>query len=240
MLLNFLNCKNNQSTYKKNSSTSGSNVNSLIIILLLLIKTICCNNSTRSTNNNDNVNDCLKSTNFNSALLCFENIFQNSNENSFVRIKKDVKVFSEEFDRIISDSSYATNFGNTLVNITKARTEDGDVNFQIQLSNKISEISEVTERKMKMKMQNFLPFLVAPAFFLAGIMPWIMPKLKLAVFLVGLINNMVFFQALFSLVRNYVFNKAKDEHIIYLNHGYKDKEVHVHHPPVIYHNPHHR
>lgn len=173
------------------------------------------------------VPDCLKSPD--SALLCFENVVKSPKKSDYVITSNGTKVLSEQFDEIMNRPNYVTHIGNALVTITK--TEPGGVNLQMKLSNSTA----VAERKMKMKMNDFLPYLIAPAFFLAGIMPWIIPKLKMAVFLVGLINNIAFSQALYALVRNYVFNSAKDEHIIYLNHGYKYKNEHLKRlPPITY------
>lgn len=156
------------------------------------------------------VADCLRTTN--SALMCFKNVIDNIQLNNNVsnnNMELLYETFSDRLYKTINDSNYVLTID--------------DVNFPIELSNTTS----VSERKMKMNVGKILPFLIAPAFFLAGIMPWILPPLKMAVSFVGLINNIVFVQALYSLVRNYVFNAVKDEHIIYLNHGYKNK---VHHP----------
>lgn len=193
-------------------------LNSITFICFVILNVIRCNNI--------DVIDCLNVTD--SGLKCLlENIVD---RNVSINLINKVNVLSERFNNVINDNNYIMNISDYIVNMT--RIDDDNINIQV-------ENRDVVERKMKMKMQNFLPFLIAPAFLLAGIMPWIIPKIKLAVFLVVLMNNIVFWQGLFALVRNYVFNTAKDEHVIYLNHGYKNNDIHVHHPPKII-NEHHR
>lgn len=192
-------------------------LSTLTLICFGMLNVIKCNNV--------DVMDCLNVTD--SVLKCLLKNIENRNVSK--ELIDEVNVLGEKFNNVIENTNYVTNIGDAFVNMSKI---DGD-NVIIRIENR-----NITGRKMKMKMQNFLPFLIAPAFLLAGIMPWIIPKIKLAVFLVVLMNNFVFWQALFALVRNYVFNKVKDEHIIYLNHGYKNKEIHVHHPPKMYN--HHR
>lgn len=160
----------------------------------------------------NSANEVTECFNFSeSTLKCFENFIKNVTESS--------EELSEEFDKLINNNIIINNY-----------LKDTDN------ANQSNSTTNVIARKIRKKMTDFLPILITPAFVLAGIMPWIMPKLKLAVFTIGLINNFVFFQALFSLVRNYVFNTAKNEHIIYLNNGYKKKETHLYHPPYYDHH----
>lgn len=79
------------------------------------------------------------------------------------------------------------------------------------------------ERGLSSKTQNIMQYMLIPSFLMAGILPWIMPKLQMMVMAVSMLNNMVFGNALFNLVRSFIFEKHPDEHIIYLNHGYRDK-----------------
>ncbi|KAF2879889.1 hypothetical protein ILUMI_26284 [Ignelater luminosus] len=89
---------------------------------------------------------------------------------------------------------------------------------------------DVIARKMKskMSMKNMIPFMLVPGLLLAGIMPWVIPKLKMLVMAVGMLNQMAFTGALFSLVRGYVFDSAPNEHIFYINHGYLNEKHHQH------------
>ncbi|XP_065170240.1 uncharacterized protein [Atheta coriaria] len=79
-------------------------------------------------------------------------------------------------------------------------------------------------RGMKQKMMDFLPYLLAPALLMAGVMPWVIPPLKMMVMFVAMINQFAFSSALFSLVRNYVFNRKEEEHVFYINHGYQNQK----------------
>ncbi|XP_017780906.1 PREDICTED: uncharacterized protein LOC108565799 [Nicrophorus vespilloides] len=84
----------------------------------------------------------------------------------------------------------------------------------------------VVSRGMKSTMYKVIPYLLVPALAMAGIMPWILPGIQLAVTMVTMLNNMAFSSALFMLIRNYIFNTKQEEHIVYVNHGYKNKHKH--------------
>ncbi|CAH1100129.1 unnamed protein product [Psylliodes chrysocephalus] len=103
-------------------------------------------------------------------------------------------------------------------------------NLVMKLTNETLSISfkpdHAEGRKMKTSTSNLIQYALIPAFFMSGVMPWIMPKLQMAVMVVSMVNNMVFTSALFSLVRNFVFDKKPDEHVIYVNNGYKNKLNH--------------
>lgn len=77
-------------------------------------------------------------------------------------------------------------------------------------------------RKMKMSKSNVLALFLIPAMWIAGMMPWILPGIKMVVMMVTMMNNMAFSTALFSLIRGYLFDVRPDDHIIYLNYGYKN------------------
>lgn len=97
-----------------------------------------------------------------------------------------------------------------------------DVDSEVVLYDlKTSEFS--LARKMKMSM-NTLQYLLVAGFLMAGILPWIMPGLQMAVSVLSMINNMAFTSALVALIRSYVFDKEPDEHVVYINHGYKHKK----------------
>lgn len=106
-------------------------------------------------------------------------------------------------------------------------------NETVDMTVKFNNDSAVSERKMKMNTSNILALLFAPAMFIAGIMPWVLPGVKMAVMFVTMINNMAFSSALFALIRGYIFDTRPDDHIIYINNGYKN-----HHQPV--HQQHHK
>lgn len=91
--------------------------------------------------------------------------------------------------------------------------------------------SDVSERKLKMKMStsNILAVLFVPAMWIAGMMPWIIPGIKMAAMMVMMMNNMAFSSALFSLIRGYLFDTQPEDHIVYLNYGYKNKGAPGHH-----------
>lgn len=78
-------------------------------------------------------------------------------------------------------------------------------------------------RKMDSNTNNVMQYMLVPSFLMAGILPWVMPKLQMAVMIVSMLNNMIFSSALFSLVRSYVFEQQPDEHVIYINQGYRNK-----------------
>ncbi|KAG5875363.1 hypothetical protein JTB14_020661 [Gonioctena quinquepunctata] len=109
-------------------------------------------------------------------------------------------------------------------------TNSSDVAMEIQLSNYSVVLSYKTDngvgKKMKTSMNNMLQYMLVPALLMSGIMPWVMPKLQMMVSMVAMMNNMIFGSALFSLVRSYVFDKEPAEHVIYVNHGYKNKGHH--------------
>lgn len=81
-------------------------------------------------------------------------------------------------------------------------------------------------RKMSSNTSNMMQYALVPSFLMAGILPWVMPKLQMAVMMISMLNNMIFSSALFSLVRSYVFEHEPDEHIVYINHGYRNKPHH--------------
>lgn len=82
------------------------------------------------------------------------------------------------------------------------------------------------QRKMKMSMNNMLPYMIIPGFLMAGILPWILPGIKMVVMAVTMVNQMAFNAALFGLIRSYIFDTEKEEHIVYINHGYRKKTGH--------------
>lgn len=110
-------------------------------------------------------------------------------------------------------------------NVNKSMSDHDTRCLDVNLNNitdeeKMVDVNQDTSRGKKKELPDFLPFIIVPALMLAGIMPWIIPPLKTMVMIVGFINQFAFSQALFTLIRNYVFSDKKEEHVIYLNHGY--------------------
>lgn len=90
--------------------------------------------------------------------------------------------------------------------------------------------SEVSERQLKMKTSasNVVALLFIPAMWIAGMMPWVLPGIKMVVMFVTMMNNMAFSSALFSLIRGYLFDTRPEDHVIYLNYGYKNGQQQGH------------
>ncbi|KAJ8961748.1 hypothetical protein NQ318_021349 [Aromia moschata] len=109
-------------------------------------------------------------------------------------------------------------FNDTVVVKMKKNNDTVDISF------KISNRTEISARKMMGSTNNAMQYMLVPGFLMAGILPWIMPWLQMAVMGLGMVNNMAFTSALFSLVRSYVFEKEPDEHVVYVNHGYRKKK----------------
>ncbi|KAF5301543.1 hypothetical protein FQR65_LT08848 [Abscondita terminalis] len=84
----------------------------------------------------------------------------------------------------------------------------------------------IEDRKIKMgeNGKKIIPFLLVPGLLLAGMLPWIVPQLKMMVMAVGFMNQIAFSTALFSFIRGYIFDRTEKEHVFYVNHGYKNKE----------------
>lgn len=143
-------------------------------------------------------------------MLCYKTLFFEE----FLPKNKYLRNFSKDF------------FGKNVLSIDigdgfrlKATSANSTAYLKILRDNTTTGLEET--RGMKKRMMNFLPFLLAPALMLAGVMPWVIPPLKMAVMFATMINNMALSSAAFLLIRNHVFNIPKDEHVVYINHGYK-------------------
>nr|CAI5820445.1 unnamed protein product [Callosobruchus analis] len=86
----------------------------------------------------------------------------------------------------------------------------------------------VSGRKIKMPKPNSqtMQYLLVPGFLMAGILPWVMPKLQMVVMMLSMVNNMAFTSALFTLIRNFIFERETAQHVLYINNGYKKKNRH--------------
>lgn len=101
------------------------------------------------------------------------------------------------------------------------------VNDNVKLYVDVSKMEEKSvARKLNSKTSNLMQYMLVPGFLMAGILPWVMPKLQMAVMMISMLNNMIFSSALFSLVRSYVFEHEPDEHVVYINNGYRNKPHH--------------
>ncbi|XP_044760963.1 uncharacterized protein LOC123318416 [Coccinella septempunctata] len=93
---------------------------------------------------------------------------------------------------------------------------------QDELTLQITKLSgSVEARKKKMSVMDVIPYLIIPGFISAGILPWLIPGMKIAVMGVAMINQMAFTSSLFSLIRGYIFDTSQEDHIVYVNHGYE-------------------
>ncbi|XP_045460480.1 uncharacterized protein LOC123670929 [Harmonia axyridis] len=93
--------------------------------------------------------------------------------------------------------------------------------YQDDLTLQITNLSTSVEaRKKRMKVMDIIPYLIIPGFISAGVLPWLIPGMKIAVMGVAMINQMAFTSSLFSLIRGYIFDTSQEDHIVYVNHGY--------------------
>lgn len=191
------------------------------------------------------IQNCLKDTNKLSCLqgvlkqhtpenvvLCNNEVSDGSDLNNILSLiqkyKKTVvhKVFGK-LNKVLKDGFQVDVGSDLVVSVVPGDNETIDFIFKFN-----SNQTEVTERKMmKMNKSNILAMLFTPAMFIAGMMPWILPGIKMAVMMVTMMNNMAFSSALFALIRGYIFDTRPDDHIIYVNNGYKNQH---NHPQKIY------
>lgn len=165
-----------------------------------------------------------------------------SNKQSFLanvqKLFNLINEFSAAVDTYLRDGAINFDVGSGMkVNLKQGVNDVVKLSFDNRAQNGAENDSRGMKKKMKSIMK-YIPFLLLPFLILAGITPWILPVLKIAAFFAGMLNNFVFTQALFALVRNYVFNDKKEEHIVYLNHGYNKKKHNYHKPYIPYtHGP---
>lgn len=82
-------------------------------------------------------------------------------------------------------------------------------------------------KKVKKMFYKILPLLVVPGLIMSAILPFVLPALKMMTLAAGIINNMAFTGAVFTLLRNNAFNDLYKHRVIYVNEGYKN-EKHAH------------
>lgn len=84
-------------------------------------------------------------------------------------------------------------------------------------------------KKAKKKFYQILPLLIVPGLIMSAILPFVLPALKMMTLLAGMINNMAFTGAVFTLLRNNAFNDKYEHKVIYVNEGYEnEKHAHIH------------
>ncbi|CAH1990712.1 unnamed protein product [Acanthoscelides obtectus] len=96
-------------------------------------------------------------------------------------------------------------------------------------------------RGMKMPKPNSqtMQYLLVPGFILSGLLPWVMPKLQMIAMALSMVNNMAFTSALFTLIRNFIFERESAQNVLYINNGYKKRnrhrnKGHLEHAPIQY------
>lgn len=77
------------------------------------------------------------------------------------------------------------------------------------------------KRAIASTFKRYMPYLIVPGLLMSGLLPWIMPAVKMMVMTVSMVNQMAFTSALMAIVRSYIFDTAKEEHVVYVNQGYK-------------------
>ncbi|VEN36852.1 unnamed protein product [Callosobruchus maculatus] len=145
-----------------------------------------------------------------------------------------------------------TTFGYMSTDLLEGTTEHGeraivDNRDAGGMLNITSQDLTVSGRKIKMPRPNSqtMQYLLVPGFLMAGILPWVMPKLQMVAMMLSMVNNMAFTSALFTLIRNFIFERESAQHVLYINNGYKKKnrhrnqyKEHQHHAPIYYEHQH--
>lgn len=156
---------------------------------------------------------------------------ENIRNSLHVSVNSAMKGASNNDDEIKNSTIKADNINKVIKNITDKFLPKF---LKLDLDNECMKISldipkeegRALARKMSTKMSNLMQYMLVPSFLMAGILPWVMPKLQMVVMMVSMVNSMIFSRALFSLIRSYVFEQQPDEHVIYINHGYRNKPQH--------------
>ncbi|KOB75263.1 Uncharacterized protein OBRU01_07945 [Operophtera brumata] len=80
-------------------------------------------------------------------------------------------------------------------------------------------------KKLKKTFYKIIPLLVLPGLIMSAILPFVLPALKMMTLAAGMINNMAFTGAVFTLLRNNAFNDKYQHRVIYVNEGYKNEKL---------------
>ncbi|KAJ8956782.1 hypothetical protein NQ314_006657 [Rhamnusium bicolor] len=173
--------------------------------------------------NKENIRNCLRAY-FQTDLLKLTTVPSKSVKNVDNTTKQNKNIVNSDFNKIVSEFISYLNKSEFSFFSDNLKITFEQVNDTINISFNATEENRLLARKMKMPMNNLLQYMIVPGFLMAGILPWVMPGLNMAVMALSMINNMAFTSGLFALVRSYVFDKEPDEHVVYINHGYKNKK----------------
>lgn len=103
---------------------------------------------------------------------------------------------------------------------------------QIKLKRRnVGAIGSNRQIQMKIPMTKMFQFLLFPALAMTGIMPYVLPPLKMGVMFVSTLTNMAFMTALVSLVRGIIFDPDPSRRVVYPNYGYKKNRHRPFGPP---------
>jgi hypothetical protein len=202
---------------------------SLIVVTCLII--LCCFDF---CNCDDSITKCLNQMNKENLRNCLHKVkMKRDNVRSVVNVSK---IIEHELSKDSLNNKSLSGLEETLSKkMWKFDISEG-LEMQVKKADDESVLIKfhtkdvaVMQRKMQMmSMKNIMPYMIIPGFLMAGLLPWIMPGIKMVVMTVSMVNQMVFNAALFGLIRSYVFDTEKEEHIVYINHGYKTKQKQHH------------
>ncbi|XP_025830436.1 uncharacterized protein LOC112904512 [Agrilus planipennis] len=182
----------------------------------------------------DDVGDCIRKAldravtklNMIRKLSQLANVTTDANDNSF-GIKDLVNLlgdFENKIQKRINEEIKGFKLKDIVdikKNFTLGVTVSKNETRNFQLIVKSMNGRSVTERKHKFNMGNVLYYLLIPALAMAGIMPWILPQIKMVAMVIMAMNQMAFSMGAVSLIRGLIFDVEPQEHIIYVNSGYK-------------------
>lgn len=94
-----------------------------------------------------------------------------------------------------------------------------DSNLIISFDN--SSTSRQVKFQFPISKSNILQYLLVPALMMTGVMPYILPPLKMGIMFVSMMTNMAFMTAVVSMVRGIIFDSDPSRHVVYPNYGYK-------------------
>ncbi|XP_041988699.1 uncharacterized protein LOC121740051 [Aricia agestis] len=109
-------------------------------------------------------------------------------------------------------------------------TRNGSINIDVNAANDPSS-GRGSMKKMHKMISKVLPLLVIPGLIMSAILPFFLPSLKMMTMAAGMLNNMALSGAVFTLLRNNVFDEHNRKRIIYINNGYdkhKYDQPHTH------------
>ncbi|CAH0558580.1 unnamed protein product [Brassicogethes aeneus] len=126
-------------------------------------------------------------------------------------------LLNSDMENIVQNKEYFIyNDLKLCVNLTNST-----VAFSLRPQANVSSLARGMQFSMK-KVKEYIPYLIVPGLIMSGVLPWVLPGINMVAMFLSMINQMAFTSSLFALVRGYIFNNERDEHIIYVNHGYKN------------------